>query len=243
MKIRLSLLSVFLLFLLVSCNDEPEQGQRGDESPFQNISTETPADEQPSEIPNNGLNTNEDQLADNEEINRDQEDLQKALPEDSITPEELYEEEQYEAKQVEVITTLPFDSFKERWNAISDAQLTNLYISKFQEMQNDVGISYTASLNAHMKLRVKVTSDYVQSVGLVSDRNVDTVQMLTGWSQVIKILHPELEIHDVDAFFNEIGVGPNGDLTNLKEGIYPYDYLEYELAKTEEGYVFRGAYK
>jgi hypothetical protein len=66
--------------------------------------------------------------------------------------------------------------------------------------------------------------------------------MLTGWTQIINILHPNIEIYDVDTLFNKIGVGPNADLTNVKATSFIYFELLYEVLPTENGYIFRASY-
>lgn len=145
---------------------------------------------------------------------------------------------------VPISTNLSFDNFRERWNAISESQFSNLVIQNLEEVsKNEQEVIYEASLNNIMTLRVSVSNNFVQTLEIESESNTDIQTMLTGWVQVIHMLHPEQEITDVDRFFSEIGVGPNGDLSNVHEGDYPYYSMVYHIDKDQNSYIFKGSYK
>ncbi|WP_010095227.1 hypothetical protein [Ornithinibacillus scapharcae] len=248
-------LIILSIFLITACTNSETESEQNNTDPFMNLSNtpkEAGEEEPPLDSPLDGL-TEEDKIlpeeenkeqSDAEEIEEAQpelDDMQRAIPVDPNTPPEQYLGD--EASQVEMIRDLPFDNFKERWNAISDANYSNLYIKEFQETQTDDGITYTASLANNLELQVHVTSDYVQSVGAYTKSSVDAMKMLSAWYQVIQVMHPNIEVHDVDAFFHEIGVGPNGNLTALKMGSIPYYHITYEIAKVDNEYVFLGTYR
>lgn len=141
------------------------------------------------------------------------------------------------------LVRLPFGNFKEKWNAITDAQLSDLYITKLDVVI--VGEEYHANLTKQLELIIHVDGNQVRGLTLKAhvENKGERMKMLTGWSQVVMILHPEYEIYDVDALFSELGVGPNADLSQVQEGVYPYHDLQYEITRSENDYIFLATYK
>ena len=139
---------------------------------------------------------------------------------------------------------LPFADFKERWNAVCDEQITNLYIQNLEAATNERGSYYHTRIHPQIMLRIFVDNDYVQQLEMISEgkANTTTLAMLAGWSQIINILHPNMEINDVDEFYQKIGVGPNADLTKVKPTSFTYYDLNYQIYTTENGYGFIAAY-
>jgi hypothetical protein len=254
--IKIILLSFFIL-LVNGCSSAPES-HRGDSNGFLKLSTEgVPkqdlTDDQIIEESNpNPLqqeSDTEEQTLPEEEHNQEQlnqDTQQQTIPDDPIIEELVPEEEgQGQISQAMVATKLPFQDFKDRWNAVTDEQMSNLYIRNFDEVASNEGIiTYSSNLTNKLELRVFVAQNYIQQLEMInrekSDLSIES--MLTGWSQMINILHPDIEIYDVDTLFNKIGVGPNGDLSELKPISISYSDLHYEVVPTENGYSFRASY-
>src|SRR5690606_21976634 len=93
------------------------------------------------------------------------------------------------------------------------------------------GTLYTANLTTQIVLQVNVVDNFVQSLSLNSKANTTTsvLPMLTSWSQAIMMLHPSIELKDVDEIFHKFGVGPNADLSNVKETTFTYGSVNYKV--------------
>ncbi|WP_090867328.1 hypothetical protein [Oceanobacillus limi] len=259
-------------FSLVACMDSAQPEKRTNDSnsnPYKNLSNE-PFD--PNEIDiqardledtdledeNNFDNdkeipgeTSEEEVenfdpyedADENQPQREQRSLQETLP-DSSTEREL-EEHIPDEHDTSKETPLPIDNFKERWNAVSDEQFSELYIESLQEIETENGVTYESKLTNQLALRIHANNQgYVEQLEMVQEGTLgsNVYQMLTGWSQIINIIHPNLEINDVDSLFHDIGVGPNGDLSNVSETSFDYHHIHYHISPTENGYTFRARY-
>ncbi|MFS0674954.1 hypothetical protein [Ornithinibacillus sp. 179-J 7C1 HS] len=179
-----------------------------------------------------------------EDVHLETRALQKTIPRS--------QEENNGSSNIENISNTPdipvprllFETFKDRWNAITDMQLSELYISEIIGVSTAEGV-YLAPLTNNMNLYIMVENGTVTSLEVKSGvgEKQERMMMLAAWAQIIMMLHPEHEIHDLDAFFNEIGVGPNGDLSNVKEMVYPYYHLQYEILIEENEYTFRASFR
>jgi hypothetical protein len=172
-------------------------------------------------------------------------DSQQVIPVEPHTQEELRENEiRADEVKVETIIKLPFQDFKERWNAVTEEQMSNLYIHNLEKVTKNNTTYYRSELTRELELLVFEENGYVQSLELVSKSRTKPIilSMLTGWNQIINILHPGIEIYDVDILFNMLGVGPNGDLTGIKDTIISHYDLSYEVTPIEGGYFFKASY-
>lgn len=139
---------------------------------------------------------------------------------------------------------LPSYNFKERWNSLTEEQMSNLYIQSMEEVKTSEKTIYSTQINSEITLSIATFNNYVESLEMTNTgKSRDNIyNMLTGWSQMITIIHPDMEIHDVDSIFNRIGVGPNTDLTNMKSTSFTYLDLHYDLSITDKGYSFKVSY-
>lgn len=139
---------------------------------------------------------------------------------------------------------LPSHNFKERWNSLTEEQMSNLYIQSMEEVKTSEKTIYCTQINSEITLSIATINNYVESLEMTNTgKSRDNIyNMLTGWSQMITIIHPDIEIHDVDSIFNRIGVGPNTDLTNMKSTSFIYLDLHYDLSITDKGYSFKVSY-
>lgn len=139
---------------------------------------------------------------------------------------------------------LPFHNFKERWNSVTEEQMSNLYIQSMEEVKTSEKTIYCTQINSEITLSIATFNNYVESLEMTNTgKSRDNIyNMLTGWSQMISIIHPDMEIHDVDTIFNRIGVGPNADLTYMKSTSFTYLNLHYDLSITDKGYSFKVSY-
>lgn len=182
---------------------------------------------------------------------------QETVPETQTQEQNLQEEEikegqsnrphsitQPKTDQTENITEpkqLPFQDFKERWNAISDDQMSDLYIQQFDAFNEQQETIYKSPLNNDHSISVYVQNGDIRKMIMSTENATSTsivYSMLSGWSQMIHMLHPDIEIYDVDDFFNQIGVGPNADLKNVKNSTITYENIKYIITKTDTGYHF-----
>ncbi len=151
---------------------------------------------------------------------------------------------QQEIGQVVGGSQLPFEDFKERWNAVAEEQMSPLIIKSLEKISNDTELLYRAPLSQQLELIILVSNGTVKQLAINSfgKSQNDIYSMLTGWTQMVNILHPNIHLHDVDALFNTIGVGPNGDLTNVKTKSFTYLDVNYDILPTEKGYTFKASY-
>lgn len=162
------------------------------------------------------------------------------------TDNQVQEELEQESKSIEQeekpnAPMLPFQDFRERWNAITDEQMSNLYIRNLEEQSNNDETFYRAQLNDYIEMRIHVYEKSIIKLEMISKEKSQAVifTMLSGWSQIVTIVHQNREIPDVDAFFNKIGVGPNGNLTNINTGAFTYFDIVFEIIRTDQGFIFR----
>lgn len=135
---------------------------------------------------------------------------------------------------------LPFDDFKERWNAISAEQASNLEISGF-ERENE---RYICQLRNGLELHIIQAENKVQKVVLIGKTvtSQDKLAMLAGWSQIVYMFEPEVNTHQIDDLFKEIGVGPNLDLKQIQEKEIERGDVHYLIKPESIGYRFEALY-
>ena len=152
--------------------------------------------------------------------------------------------QQHITEQANTLTPLPFQDFKERWNAVADEQQSNLRIQRLEKVSNETGTYYTSPIPGNMELRVYQTGDAIRQLELISHgkSRTDIINMLQGWSQMVTILYPNVPMPDIDGLFNLIGVGPNADLSTIKRKSFVYSGINYEVVPTDDGFIFRAAY-
>jgi hypothetical protein len=246
-------LTIFIC-LLSACSS-PEQSQNLDQSnPYIKLSTE---ENQSLQESNESINeepianemkqdSKNGEIEGNGQIQQEQDTQQQTIPENPITEDRLQKQEvqknEDQSNQATTVSTkLPFQDFKARWNAVSDEQMSNLYIRNLEKISST---EYRALLTNQLELNIVVANDFIQQLVLISNdpSKVTINSMLAGWSQIINLLHPDIEIYDVDELFNKIGVGPNSDVSNVKQTSFTYYELHYEVIPTEKGYTFKAGY-
>ncbi|MFP7296249.1 hypothetical protein [Neobacillus niacini] len=229
-------------FFLYACSPNQTK-QQPDPTKYQQLSTQSneQAEEKTSENPSTEEPSNVEEYGDIEQNNNVQE-----VPQN----EEKQKYQGMNGQQDSIIaspegsTKLPFHNFKERWNSVTDEQMSNLYIKKLEEVEANGETIYRTRINDQISLSITTLKNYVQSLEMRSEgKSQDNIyNMLTGWSQMITIILPSMEIHDVDSLFNRIGVGPNADLTNMKSTSFSYLDLQYDLSITDKDFTFKISY-
>ncbi len=169
---------------------------------------------------------------------------------DSDQNKENHQTRTMEGGESELIPTdissqLSFDDFKERWNSYVQEQMTNLEINKLEGITDEVNHYYRARLTDQIELRILEDQHLVQRLEIHSNGTSHKTirKMLTAWSHVVNIMHQEIEFHDVDALFHEIGVKPNFDVSNVKEKTFTKDGITYEILPIEDGFIFKASYQ
>lgn len=245
-----ALFSLIFLTTISGCSTLKQNEDSQPKSPFIDLSTEKQGDQTPYRNMDERPNTTEQapQKHDNDKMDKipnEHHSLQQTIPDqlptEELVPDELETEQHTDTqKTTNKATNLPFQHFKERWNALSDEQSSNLYIKKLEKASNEEGSYLKAHLSNQLELHVFVEGKFIKRLDIISDIETkdDVLAMLSSWEQVVKILHPNVEIHDVDHFFEQIGVGPDADLTNVKAVSFPYYQLRYTIEPTDIGYRF-----
>jgi PBP1b-binding outer membrane lipoprotein LpoB len=234
---------LFILFMTGCSSNQPNQNF--DQSiPYSQLSTQDNSTLQSIDNPPSQQLTED---PDSQQLPSNQGTQQQTVPDGFIKDDRVQKqgEENTVVQNSTSPSLLPFHDFKERWNAVSEEQMSNLYIKNIEESSNTNETIYHTRLSNHLELRIFVHENYVHQLELTSDEKTTEViyQMLAGWNQVINMLHPTVEMYDVDALFRKIGVGPNADLSNLKATSFDYFHLHYEVLPTDNGYTFRASYR
>ena len=234
---------IILPFFLYACSHNQTIQQPNPNNKYQQLSTQSKdqAEEKTSENPSIKEPSNVGEYSDIEQNNH----VHK-VPQN----QEKQEHQGINSKQGEMIAPtegsikLPFQNFKERWNSVTDEQMSNLYIKKLEEVETNGETIYRTQLNSQILLSITTFNNYVQSLEMnCQGKSRDNIyNMLTSWSQMITIVHPDMEILDVDNIFNRIGVGPNADLTNMKSTSFTYLDLQYDLSVTDKDFTFKVSY-
>ncbi|UCZ51445.1 hypothetical protein LGQ02_11200 [Bacillus shivajii] len=136
------------------------------------------------------------------------------------------------------------DDFIGRWNAISDEQMSELYISTFERNDNKDQLIYISTFSNAYMLSVTTTSDrYIEKVSFqgnaVSEN--ERYSLLTGWSQVILMINTDFEYYDVNQIFDKLGIDPNGFIPD-GEQLIEYSGLQYRLSHDGNNYLFEVIY-
>lgn len=140
---------------------------------------------------------------------------------------------------------LSFDDFKERWNSLVEEQMSGLDIKALEGITGDEERYYRALLTDVIELRIYEDQHVVQKLEIHSQGTSTAVrrQMLTAWSHVVNMMQTEFDVQDVDALFHEAGVGPNFDMSNVKEKTFTQDGIDYEILPTDNGFIFKASYQ
>jgi hypothetical protein len=244
---HLNRIGFVFIFLLVACNhtDQPSLNEKfmensSEKERFIPLSTEDSQREGKEEnqsknnAPNNITNS-QDESKDlgygiPQEPPSQQQDLQKLTDTDS--------------EQKTHVVQLPFQDFKERWNAISNEQGSNLIISSFERVTEEGGTFYRAPFQNRTELRVFTKNQNVQRLQIIGEgrTHADVLSMLTGWSQVFYMLNPAFAPHHIDTLFHELGVAPNANLEDVKENTLTHQGIQYKVIPTDTGYMFEASY-
>lgn len=145
----------------------------------------------------------------------------------------------------EGIVQLSFDDFKDRWNSLVEEQMSELAIQSLEGITVKEERYYRAMLTNQIELRVFEDQHTVQKLEIHSygTSPSDRRQMLTAWSHVIQMMQTVLDVQDVDGLFHEFGVGPNFDVSNVKEKAIMQNGIIYEIFPTEQGFIFKATYE
>jgi hypothetical protein len=229
---------IFFVFILSACSSNAPKLNLDPSVPYSKLSTQ---EDQNLQSKNELLNQQINEELITEQIQPDADSQQQMVPEVLI---EENDDQQQEPENALIHSKLPFQDFKARWNAISDEQMSNLHIKDLEESKHDQGTLYISHLSKQIELHIHVYGNYVQQLEInskgKSTSNIN--EMLAAWNQVINILHPTIEVYDVDTLFNKIGVGPNADVSKIKKASFVYSHLHYNVSPRENGYTFRASY-
>lgn len=153
------------------------------------------------------------------------------------------EEVKEEVVDQNVSTFLPFDEFRSRWNAISEMYTGENYVRSIEHIQNETDSFYRSVLNNKTELQVYVNDkNFVKSIKLIgkSGSNKDNFSLITSWWQLLLLSNPEMT--DFDGTFSHIGVGPNANLTNVKEQTFSFGGITYRIIPESQNYTFEAVF-
>ncbi|MGM8215939.1 hypothetical protein ACLIA0_10245 [Bacillaceae bacterium W0354] len=246
MKKILSLLILFCTIMFYGCNANET---RQNDDPFRQLSTDdSESSDELYDITQREFNGDYqselepiDDLSPSEDIPFTENNEQQE-PRQGNDPNEINQGRMGIDNQIvdeEKLTTyfqLPFNEFQARWNALTDEQLSNLYI---REINNDSENKYVTTINSYIALQLENVNNDVQQIKIVSKPQTkeQILKMLTAWQQAIQVMYPELEIHDVDRIFSEIGIEPDANLSKLKNKTFTHNHLIYDISINENQYI------
>jgi hypothetical protein len=156
--------------------------------------------------------------------------------------DELIKEEGISTQELEVFP-LYITDFQARWNAISEEQTGDLYIQQLEK--SAAAGHYLTSLKEKLHMEIQTAENNQISTITIRNTgttNLDLIKMLTSWWQVLIITNPQLELHEIDAIFAEIGIRPNTNFEELKETIFTFGGLNYKVVPTKGHMVFEVHY-
>lgn len=143
------------------------------------------------------------------------------------------------------ITPIPFDEFMGRWNAISDEYTLVNHIISLEEIQDTANVSYQALFeNDAIKMKIYTENELVQSVQIIAQRAqvLDHIALISAWWQLILITNSPDIIDEIDILLADLGVGPNADLTAVKDKTFNYGGVNYTISKQQDQFIFEATY-
>lgn len=221
------LIIIALLTTLTACNQnskQPLEGQPISDNPLLNLST---------------TNDNADPTEEKPEVTTIDKDATVA-PGYGVPQEEP--SEQKEVQPDNKIIKIPFTEFQSRWNAVTDEQASNLYIASFEKVDDNI---YSTTLKDDIELLVYVKEEKAESIMLrtVIDSSGEILDMLTAWSQIVYLFESEISPHQIDELFNELGVGPNLDIKDVKQKSVIRGGIQYTVNPITDGFELEATYK
>jgi hypothetical protein len=130
----------------------------------------------------------------------------------------------------QTVFPLFINDFQARWNAISEEQTGDVYIHKLD--RNEESGHYVASLTDRLHMEIQTSEDQrinKLTIHQTGSTNSDFIKMLTSWWQALIITNPQTELHEIDAIFAEIGIGPNTNFDELKETTFTFGGITYKV--------------
>ncbi|MGO4886784.1 hypothetical protein ACJ2A9_03420 [Anaerobacillus sp. MEB173] len=162
---------------------------------------------------------------------------------EEVTDEETIDENEQKPSG-STFNTLLFDDFQRKWNALSDEYTYDLYLHSFDQKNDQDTSYYYSKLKEFIHLKVFTQGNNVKKIQVVSTgKTIDErYSMLTSWWQVLLITNPLNGTHDVDVLFADLGVGPNADVTNVKDQSFHFGGIEYTVQRLDQGFLFEAVY-
>jgi len=111
-------------------------------------------------------------------------------------------------------------------------------------INSEDGPYYQCLFDRHLELLVFTENQTVQRIQMInkSSSNTDLLDMLTGWSHIVMMFNPDIQYHQIDQLFLDLGVGPNLDLNDVKEKKVVFSDVEYTVKPIKSGFLFQAAY-
>jgi hypothetical protein len=232
-----NLLMFLFITLLTACNQntkQPLEGQPISDNPLLPLST-TNDTADPTEETKDKLDQTEEKTV----ITPIEQDV-TVTPGYGIPQEEPANQKENQAETQ--LPKIPFAEFEDRWNAVADEQASNLYISSFEKLDENI---FRTSIQDSLELRVFVVEDMVEGIMIRTrfDSSREILDMLTGWSQMVYVLESEVDPHQIDELFHELGVGPNLDINGLKRKSVNRNGIIYTVNPNEAGFELEAKYQ
>lgn len=245
---------MLLIVMLSGCqqqNDEQYQGLGTNSEQDQMNVEETEMQDEINEDDyinrqvNEKIDSPEDEVNDDVEIDSVEDELENEELEESEQLEEL-DENDMEDGETDFVS-IPFDrnDFLGRWNAVSDQYTFEGHISSLNDTQNKDGDFYSADLNHSLLMIHKSSPDEVYKYEIIGKGNSkhDRYAMITSWWQLFMVINPDLEAHEIDMIFNDLNIGANADLTKISTGPLSYLNQQYKITPTDNSYTLTLTFK
>lgn len=143
------------------------------------------------------------------------------------------------------IPPIPFDEFMGRWNAISDEYTLVNHIVSLEEIQDTTNSYYEALFESDaLKMKIYTENEFIQTVQIIgqTEKALDHIALISAWWQLILITNSPSIIDEIDILLADLGVGPNADLTEVKDMTFNYSGVNYTISKQQDQFIFEATY-
>lgn len=225
---------ITILFQIVGCNHDQES-QEGQERNFE------------------GFDVPQEQIVDNQDENHvnDNDFFEENLDEELEENTEINQSDYLESEITEHNNNLDLDNtskippiylneFIKKWNELSEEYTADNSITSFETTVKEGEMFHYTYPKEFLQIIIYDFNNTINKIQIFAEpkTNNETFSMLTSWWQLILFSNPNREPFDVDQILAEMGIGPNGDLSNLKQSTFTFEEGQYKVRPNQDGYLF-----
>lgn len=136
---------------------------------------------------------------------------------------------------------IPFQEFKDRWNAISDEMTYENYIHHY-EMKNENNESFAiATIDYDSTIKISHKNQFVSMIQITTQKSSDEnkkYSMLSSWMQLLLLTNPQIQMSDIDEIFSNLQIGANASIESLTTQSFTFGQVQYNVKVLDYAYVF-----